>query len=314
VAEESKTAVAAALAGNGALAVLKGIAALSTGSAAMLAETFHSLADTGNQVLLFLGMRRARRAPDRRHPFGYGKDVYFWAFVVSVMLFTLGGAFSIWEGVRHYLHPVEREGAVWAWAVLGGAFVFEAGSLGVALRSLERVREGRPILAFLREARDPTLPTVVLEDSAALVSIGLAGAGIGLSQLTGNATWDAGASAAIGVILIAVAVFLARETHSLLIGERATPAVEAAIREAAGRDPAVAGLASLHTMHLGPESVLVALRVHFRPDLDAEAIAAAVRRIEQAVARVPGLATTRQLTLVEPAESGPAPGPRRRAA
>jgi cation diffusion facilitator family transporter len=301
VAEESTTAVAAALAGNAALAVLKGAAALATGSAAMLAETLHSLADAGNQVLLFLGMRRARHPPDPERPFGYGKDVYFWAFVVSVMLFTLGGAFSIWEGVRHLLHPVEREARAWAWGVLGGAFVFEAGSLAVALRSLRRARGHRSVIGYLTEARDPTLPTVVLEDSAALLSIVLAGAGIGLSQVTGSALWDAGASAAIGVLLIAVAAFLAVETHSLLLGERATPGVEAAIRQAVARDPAVAGLVSLHTMHLGPDSVLVALRVHFRPGLRTEEIEAAVRRLEQAVGRAPGLSTSPHLVLVEPA-------------
>src|SRR5215510_3114012 len=239
MAAESRTAVLAALAGNGALTLLKGTAALFTGSAAMLAETFHSLADTGNQVLLAVGLRQAERPPDAQRPFGYGKSVYFWAFVVALMLFSLGGAFSIWEGVRHFLHPVERRSFAWAYAVLAGAFVFECGSLVVALRSLGHVRNGRSIRRYFRESRDPTLPTVLLEDSAALGSIVIAAAGIGLTHATANPLWDAAASTAIGVILIAVAVFLARETPSLLLGETAPARVESAIRGVVEADPAV---------------------------------------------------------------------------
>ena len=165
---ESKIAVVAALVGNGALTLLKGISAAATGSAAMLAETFHSAADTGNEALLLLGMRAARRPPDEQHPFGHGKNVYFWAFVVSVVLFAIGGAFSVWEGVRKLLHGDEHAVSAWAYAILASAFVFEAISLSVAVRSLRRVQAGRSLREFWHETRDPTLLTVLLEDTAAL--------------------------------------------------------------------------------------------------------------------------------------------------
>jgi len=169
---ESKAAVTAALIGNAALAVMKGVAAASTGSAAMLAETFHSIADTGNQVLLFVGMRLSERPPDRRHGFGHGKDVYFWAFVVSLLLFSLGGAFSIWEGVHKLLGGGEHGGSVWwSYAVLVVGFVFESLSLAVALRALLKAKGRKSLRGYWRDNRDPTIPTVVLEDTAALVSL-----------------------------------------------------------------------------------------------------------------------------------------------
>lgn len=300
MASESKTAVVAALVGNAALALLKGVTAAMTGSAAMLAETFHSLADTGNQVLLFVGMRLSQRPPDRARPFGYGMNTYFWAFVVSAMLFTLGGAFAIWEAVHKFMRPTDHVASPAAFFVLVGAFVFEAMSLGVALHSVHAERRGEPLLRFMRESRDPTLPTVLLEDSAALLSIVVAAAGLALAQLTGEPRWDAAASATIGLILIAVATFLAYENYSLLLGEPATAEQEEAIRTRLAADRAVRDVVSLHTMHLGPTAVLVAARVWFRPELTAEQIADAVRRLEDAVrAALPG--TRRRMILIEPA-------------
>jgi len=306
MASQSKTAVVAALAGNAALALLKGATAAMTGSAAMLAETFHSLADTGNQVLLFVGMRLSRRPPDRAHPFGYGMNTYFWAFVVSAMLFTLGGAFSIWEAVHKLLQPPAHVASPGAFFVLAGAFVFEAMSLGVALHSVHTERRGEPLLRFMREARDPTLPTVLLEDSAALLSILVAAAGLALAQRTGDPRWDAAASAAIGLILIAVATFLAYENYSLLLGEPATPEQEEAIRARLAADPAVRDVVSLHTMHLGPTAVLVSARVWFGPELTARQIEEAVLRLEDAArAALPG--TRRRMILIEPARPEAAP-------
>jgi cation diffusion facilitator family transporter len=300
MASESKTAVVAALVGNAALALLKAVTAAMTGSAAMLAETFHSLADTGNQILLFVGMRLSQRPPDRARPFGYGMNTYFWAFVVSAMLFTLGGAFSIWEGVHKFIRPAEHAASPGAFFVLAGAFVFEAMSLGVALHSVHAQRRGEPLLRFMREARDPTLPTVLLEDSAALVSILVAAAGLGLAHLTGDARWDAAASAVIGLILIAVATFLAYENYSLLLGEPATAEQEGEIRKRLAADPAVREIVSLHTMHLGPTAVLVSARVWFRPELTATQIEDAVRRLEDAArAALPG--TRRRMIHIEPA-------------
>ena len=215
-----------------------------TGSAAMLAETFHSLADTGNQILLFVGMRLSQRPPDRAHPFGYGMNTYFWAFVVSAILFTAGGALSIWEAVHKFIQPAAHAATPGAFFVLAGAFGFEAMSLGVALHSVHSERRGQPLLRFLREARDPTLPTVLLEDSAAMLSIAVAASGLALTHVTGDPRWDAAASGVIGLILIAVASFLAYENYSLLLGEPATAAQEAEIRERLRTDPAVRDVVS----------------------------------------------------------------------
>src|SRR6185295_9471975 len=178
------------------------VVAVTTGSAAMLAETFHSCADTGNQALLFVGMRMARRPPDDDHPFGYGMNVYFWSFVVAMMLFTLGGAFSIWEGARKMMNPGEAQSVRWALIVLAGAVVFESISLSIAVRSLRRVKGARPLRAFIAENRDPTILTVLLEDTSALISLVLAAGGLGLTAITGRTVWDASASLAIGVLLV----------------------------------------------------------------------------------------------------------------
>jgi cation diffusion facilitator family transporter len=301
---ESKTAVMAALLGNGALAVLKGTSAAFTGSAAMLAETLHSIADTGNQALLVLGMRLGARPPDEEHPFGYGKNVYFWAFVVSIMLFTLGGAFSIWEAVRHYLHPAEKEASLWAYGVLAGGFVFEAISLGVAIRALVGAKGERSVADYWRESRDPTLLTVLLEDSAALLSLVIAAAGLWLAQRTGNGVWDAAASAVIGLLLLTVAVVLAFENHSLLIGETAPPRVEQAIRSAIEEDRAVVGISALHTMHLGPHSILIVLAVQFARDLRTPQVEEAVARLHRRLGQVLGDVTDPRLIVIEPAPAG----------
>src|SRR6266498_1613022 len=300
---ESKTAVMAALFGNAALAVMKGVAAASTGSAAMLAETFHSVADTGNQALLFLGMRSSQRPPDRIHGFGHGKDVYFWAFVVSLMLFSLGGAFSIWEGVHKLLGGGEHRGpAWWSYAVLAAGFVFESISLCVALRPLRKAMGRKSLRGYWRDNRDPTLPTVVLEDTAA--------PGIWLSHVTGSLVWDAGASALIGLLLVGVAVVLALENHSLLIGEAAPATVEARIRRLVRDDEDVVDVIDLRTMHMGPEDILVALGVTFRPPLTTAQIEAAVVRLQSAISKTLDGATNDSLILIEPTRPGATQGGR----
>jgi cation diffusion facilitator family transporter len=304
MAEESKTAVIAALGGNLALAILKGIAAAVTGSAAMLAETFHSIADTGNQVLLAVGMRLATRPPDRAHPFGHGKDIYFWAFVVSMLLFNVGGAFAIWEGIHALRTPdaAMSRNVAWAYGVLAGAFVFESASFVVAIRSLEKVKRDLTFREFWHVNRDPTLMTVVLEDGAALVSILVAATGLTLRQLTGAEFWDGIASLLIGGILIAVALLLGFENYSLLIGEAAPPKIERKIREIASHDEAVARVVGLRTMHVGPESILVVLIVKFRDDLDVPDVEAAVARLHAAIVDALGEDTTDpRLVIVEPA-------------
>jgi cation diffusion facilitator family transporter len=290
----------AALLGNGALVVLKGIAAAATGSSAMVAETFHSVADTGNQALLLLGQRSSRRPPDETHPFGYGRSVYFWSFVVSVMLFTVGGAAAIGEAVRTFLHPHQHESFAWAYAVLAGAFVFEGISFAVAFRTMRRVQGPHPFPKFWRDSRDPTLLTVLLEDSAALASVVIAGVGIALGQATGDPRWDGAASAVIGLILLTVAVLLAFETYSLLLGETASPDVQARLRRVVASDLAVARLASLHTMHLGPDALLVVVGVQFRDELTAAEVAAAVSRIQERIRAVLDDRTTTRMIVIEP--------------
>jgi cation diffusion facilitator family transporter len=305
-ARESKAAVVAAFAGNAALAALKAVAAAMTGSAAMLAETFHSLSDTGNQALLLLGMRLARRPPEPRHPFGHGRNVYFWAFVVSIVLFTAGGAFSIWEGVEKFLHPRgEPGGYPWAYGVLAGALVFESMSITVALRALAQVKGRQSIADYVRDNRDPMLLTVVLEDAAALTSILLAAGGIALMQVTGRVVWDAIASGAIGLTLIAVAIVLAYENYSLLLGESASPTTQALIRRAIESDVAVAGLITLYTVHLAPDELLVAAVVDFKDHLTAPEIETAVQRLHEAIRAA--LATPRpRFILIEAAAAPPA--------
>jgi cation diffusion facilitator family transporter len=291
-------AVVAALLGNAALVVLKGVATVVTGSAAMLAETFHSAADTGNQVLLMLGMRLSRRPPDELHPFGHGRDVYFWAFVVAMMLFSVGGAFSLWEAVDKLRHPAEHRSFLMGYAVLGGAFVFEGISLSVAVHALRTAGAG-PIWSYFRETRDPTLATVVLEDTAAMTSIVVAAGGLALTQATGVSAWDAAASGVIGLVLIGVAVFLAFENYSLLIGEAASPETQARLREVIEAEPAVAELVGLHTVHLGPDSIAVVVEAAFR-DLPSDAVAEAVTRLEARITAVLEGRTSSRLIVVEP--------------
>jgi cation diffusion facilitator family transporter len=268
----------------------------------MLAETFHSIADTGNQGLLFLGMRLGARPPDRRHAFGHGKDVYFWAFVVAVILFSLGGAVSIWEGVRKYLHGGEHgESVAWAYGVLAGGFVFESISLGVAIRALVRAKGERTLRQYWRENRDPTLPTVVLEDFAALTSLLIAAVGIWLTQRTGSPLWDAAASGAIGLMLVAIAIYLAIENYSLLIGEAAPERLEARIRAVVEGDRDVERAVDLRTMHIGPHDILVVLGLQFRATLTVPQVQAAIGRLQQAVKAAVGESTHAQLIVIEPA-------------
>src|SRR3954468_17995923 len=304
--EESKTAVLAALIGNLALAILKGVSAALTGSAAMLAETFHSIADTGNQALLFVGMRMARRPPDEDHPFGHGKNVYFWSFVVSMMLFTLGGAFSIWEGLRKVMSPADAQPMRWAFVVLAGAFVFESISLLIATRSLRQLKGDRSLREYIAENRDPTLLTVLFEDTSALISLVLAGAGLALTELTGRMVWDGVGSPAIGLLLVAVAGVLAVENHSLLMGESAPRDVLERIVRTARADSAVARVLGLRTMHLGPEALLVVLQVDFHDALSAADVERATERLRGAVAEAAGEAGKRRLVVIESGVDVPA--------
>ena len=301
VAAESNRAVIAAFLSNLALTIVKAIVAVMTGSTALLAETMHSIADMGNEALLFLGMRLAERPPDERHPLGHGRDMYFWAFVVSALLFSVGGCLAIWEAVESFLRPAPHSGYMVGYAVLVIAFVFESASLAVGLRSFILQKGRRRLRDYIRDLRDPTVLVVVLEDTAALISILIAGAGLGLAEWTGNVVWDGVASVLIGLLLIAVAGFLAYDNYSLLLGETASPEATALIRGVVAREKTALALTGLRTLHIGPYALFVALRVRFREDMRTRDLEAAVTRLKSDVAEVLDGKTRPQLVVVEPA-------------
>jgi cation diffusion facilitator family transporter len=288
VTEGSRKAIIAAFAANLGIAILKFIAFAITGSAGLLAESVHSLADTGNQGLLFLGGRRARREATADHPFGYGRERYFWAFVVSVVLFTLGGAFAIYEGVDKLRHPHTPESLGWAVGVLVAAVVMESCSFRTAINEANHTRSGQTWRRFIRRSKAPELPVVLLEDFGALVGLMFALAGVILANVTGNARFDAVGSLAIGILLCAIAIVLAIEMKSLLIGESAGPQMEATIAEAMRSHPRVHRLIHMRTEHLAPDELLVAAKVSFDSTLSFEELARTIDDIERIVReRVP---------------------------
>lgn len=280
----------AALAANLLIAATKFAAAAVSGSSALFTEGIHSVVDTGNQGLLLLGISRGARPADEEHPFGHGREVYFWSFVVALLVFAAGAGVSLYEGVIHLLHPAPIRDLTVNYVVLGVAFVFEAGSLWVAGREFRERSEGRGFFRTVRESKDPTVYTVVLEDGAALVGLVFAFAGNLLFDLTGSPLWDGAASVAIGGLLAAIAAWLAHETQGLLIGEAAHDRVHDAIRSLAGRQAGVASVRRMLTTHLGPEEILVSLSVDFEDDRSAAEVEAATRglsdRIREALPEV----------------------------
>jgi cation diffusion facilitator family transporter len=278
--EGGTRAVVAALAANLGIGVTKFVAFALTGSSAMLAESIHSVADSGNQVLLLVGGKRARREATEDHPFGYGRARFYYAFLVAVVLFSVGGLYALYESWHKFSHPEAID--AWRWVplvVLGVAMVLESFSLRTAVRESNHVRGRLGWVAFIRRSRSPELPVILLEDVAALTGLVLAFVGVGLTLVTGDGRWDAAGTAAIGVLLVIVAIVLGRETKSMLLGESATPEDVASIRESL----AGAGLGEvihLRTMHLGPEEVLVAAKVAFPLDMPVAKVAALVDAAE----------------------------------
>lgn len=281
---DSRKVVLAALAGNVAIAACKFAAAGLSHSTATLAEAVHSLADTGNQALLLLGMSLAARPADERFPFGRAGERYFWPFVVALLLFSVGGAFAVFDGVEHLLHPpVGSHSRAWSYAVLGASLALEGGSFRVAWREFRHLARGRSLREALLDARDPTIPLVLAEDTTALVGLVLALLAVGASGLTGQAFWDPIGSIVIGVLLCFVAVVLARITHGLLIGESATPEDQQRVLAIASSIDGVDRVTQLLTMHLGPEVVLVAMKIAFRPTLAVDQIEDVTNRMEAAI-------------------------------
>ena len=279
---ESATTIAFALAANLAIAIAKLVGGLLSGSVAMLAEAGHSLADSVNQVFLGVSLSLGRKPPDEDHPFGYGKERFFWAFLAAAFIFVAGAVFSIVEGVRAFLGGGGAESFGVAYAVLGVAALAEGTSLVRALRQsrAEALALGRGVREHLRLSKDPTVKVVVLEDGAAVVGLLLAAAGIGLHQLTGDHRWDAVASIAVGVLLAFVAYQLGHDTKELLLGEAAIPAEREAIRAAIDERPEVDEIVEVLTMAVGPHALLVAVRAVLRDGLRTDEIQQVCGRIE----------------------------------
>jgi cation diffusion facilitator family transporter len=301
-------AVIAALAANLGIAIAKFAAFLVTGSASMLAEAVHSVADTGNEVLLLIGAGRSRRARTTEHPFGFGRERYFYAFVVAVMLFTVGAVFSIYDGVHKILSGGELNSPYVAYAVLGVSVILESFSLRTAIHEANEVRGDRSWRQFVHLTKTPELPVVLLEDTAALIGLVLAFLGVLLSQLTGNDKWDGVGSVAVGVLLGCAAFIVGYETKSLLIGESASEEMSARIVAALEGGPERFRLIHLRTSHLGPEALLVAAKIGVAPDQTAAVLAAGINAAEQRVRAAVPIAETIYLEpdIYHPGEEDPA--------
>lgn len=269
MASGSKVVIYAALAGNSLIAVTKFIAAGITGSSAMLSEGIHSVVDTGNQVLLLYGLHRAKQPPDELYPFGHGKEIYFWGFVVAILIFAIGSGLSIYEGVHHILAPAPTGGLLTNYIVLGLAMIFESFSLYFAVREFHHTRGEKGVIEAVREGKDPNTFVVLFEDLAAMLGLLVAFIGITLGHLTGSAYFDGGASIVIGLILAGVAIWLAYETKGLLIGESADPEIVRGIRKIAGETEGIKHVNEVLTMHVGPEYILVNLSADFADDVPA---------------------------------------------
>jgi cation diffusion facilitator family transporter len=285
VGSSSRKVILAALAGNSLIAVTKFAAAFTTGSSAMLSEGIHSLVDTGNQVLLLYGLKRAQRPADERFPFGHGKEVYFWSFVVAILIFAVGAGISLYEGIHHLTHPRALENPMLNYIVLALALLFEGAAWALALREFSRSKGKWGYVAAVRRGKNPSLFVVLFEDSAAMLGILAAFGGIYLSQVTGKPAFDGLASIVIGLILGGTAAWLAYETKGLLIGESANPEIVESIRRKAAALPSVVGVNEVLTLHMGPEFILVTISVDFADHIAAGEVEAAVALLDGAVKR-----------------------------
>jgi cation diffusion facilitator family transporter len=276
-------AVVAALGANLAIAVSKFLAFAVSGSSSMLAEGVHSVADSGNQVLLLVGGRKSRRVADEEHPFGYGRERYISGFLVSIVLFTVGGVFALYEGYEKVLHPHKLDDWYWPVGVLVFAIVAEGFSFRTAIGESRHSKGKQGWISFIRTAKAPELPVVLFEDFGALIGLVFALLGVGLAVATGDGVWDGAGTLAIGALLVCIALVLAVETKSLLLGEAASPAVVAGIRTALVDGRGVTRVIHMRTLHLGPEELLVAAKIAVRPELTAAGVAAAINEAEARV-------------------------------
>jgi len=278
--EGSKRAIIAAMIANLGIAIAKFIGFLFTMSSSLLAESIHSLADTGNQILLLIGGKRSAMAPTRLHQFGFGRERYFWSFVVSIILFSLGSMFALYEGVEKVLHPHPLESPSWAIGILAFSIVLEANSFRTAVTEAKHVKGNSSWNAFIRRSKSPELPVVILEDSGALLGLGLAMTAVVTAAITGNGVWDGVGSITIGLLLGVIAIVLAIEMKSLLIGESASPEDEARIAELIASSDSVTRVIAIRTQHIGPDDILVAAKVEFDGSLTMNSLASVIDTIE----------------------------------
>lgn len=282
-------AVLGALFANGLIAVLKFVGALVTGSSGMMAEAFHSVADTTNQVFLLLGLRFYKRPASSKHPFGYGKERFFWSFIAAIFIFGVGATYAIYEGIQKLTHPHPPTNLKWAYIILAISFVLETGSIGLAIYQevKEAHHEGLGFVEYLRLSKDPTAKTVLFEDSAALLGIVIAGIGIALTDFqvggSAGAYWDGVASIVIGLVLAVVAFVLARASRGLLLGEAANAGSIGAIKQAMESHPNVERVVELLTMHLAPKEILINAHIKVRDDLRTDQIVGTIEECEELI-------------------------------
>jgi cation diffusion facilitator family transporter len=283
VAQEAKTAVVAAILGNLAIAITKFFAAAISGSSAMLSEAIHSLVDTGNGALILLGIRNSRKPPDVEHPFGHGRELYFWTLMVGVFIFGVGGGMSVYEGLTHISHPTTIEDAKWSYIVLGLSAVFESISWYFGWKAFSKERRGRGVLEVIHSTKDPTSFSVLLEDSAALLGLAIALLGIFLSQLLHQPYFDGGASILIGLLLCGIATLMIYESRGLLIGEGVDRKTLSDLRAIVEADEDVAHVQHLHTIYQSPRTVLLVIELRFDDTISAVEVRKAVRRLEATI-------------------------------
>ena len=283
MASGSKLVIIAALIGNSLISITKFIAASITGSSAMMSEGIHSLVDTGNQILLLYGMKRAAKPPDADFPFGYGKEIYFWSFIVAILIFALGGGISIYEGIRHIQHPEPISNPMVNYIVLGLALVFEGAAWYFAFREFSRVKGRWGYLEAIQRAKDPSIFVVLFEDSAAMLGLLVAFAGVWLSQTTGILIFDGIASIIIGLILLGTSIWLAYETKGLLIGESANQSVIRGIRDTLRGKANINHVNEVLTMHMGPDFILANISVDFDDNISAKQVEADIAAIDRSI-------------------------------
>ena len=283
MASGSKLVIIAALIGNALISITKFVAASITGSSAMMSEGIHSLVDTGNQILLLYGMKRAAKPPDADFPFGYGKEIYFWSFIVAILIFALGGGISIYEGIQHIQHPEPISNPLVNYIVLGLALVFEGAAWYFAFREFSRVKGRWGYFEAIQRAKDPSIFVVLFEDSAAMLGLIVAFVGVWLSQSTGILIFDGIASVVIGFVLVGTAIWLAYETKGLLIGESANRSVIRGIRSALETKSNIQHINEILTMHMGPDFILANISVDFADAISAQQVEADIAAIDRSI-------------------------------